>query len=99
MSGERFGFHPEARQDLRDAIGWYRSRSPSVAVEFRVAVSDVIRHIVKAPQRWPEYLHGTRRFVMHRFPFSIVYLDDREEVSIVAVAHSKRKPGYWKARL
>ena len=71
----------------------------AVASEFRLAVSDVIRQIVKAPQRWPEYLHGTRRFVMHRFPFSIVYLDDGDEVSIVAVAHSKRKPGYWKARL
>ena len=99
MRGERFRFHPEARQDLRDAIGWYRRRSSSVSAEFRVTVSDAIRHIVKAPQRWPEYLHGTRRLVMHRFPFSIVYLDDGDEVSIVAVAHSKRKPGYWKARL
>ncbi len=99
MRVERFRFHPEARQDLRDANGWYRNRSPSVASESRLAVSDVIRQIVKAPQRWPEYLHGTRRFVMHRFPFSIVYLDDVDEVSIVAIAHSKRKPGYWKARL
>jgi len=82
-----------------DAIGWYRSRSPSVAAEFRVTVSDVIRHIVKAPERWPKYLHGTRRFVLHRFPFSIVYLDDPDAVSIVAVAHSKRKPGYWKTRI
>lgn len=99
MKSKRFRFHPEARQDFREAIGWYRSRSPVVAVEFRVAVSDVIRHIVKAPQRWPNYLHGTRRFVLHRFPFSIIYLDDPDEVSVVAVAHSKRKPGYWKARL
>jgi hypothetical protein len=53
MRVERFRFHPEARQDLRGAIAWYRSRSPSLGVEFRVTVSDVIRHIVKAPQRWP----------------------------------------------
>ena len=58
----------------------------------------MIRHIVKAPQRWPKYLYGTQRFVLHRFPFSIIYLDD-DVLSIVAVAHSKRKPGYWKARL
>jgi plasmid stabilization system protein ParE len=99
MRSKRFRFHPEARQDFREAISWYRSRSPAVATEFRVTVSDVIRHIVKAPQRWPKYLHGTRRFVLRRFPFSIVYLDDPDAVSIVAVAHSKRKPGYWKARL
>ena len=98
MRSKRFRFHPEARQDFREAIRWYRSRSPSVAAEFRETVSDVIRRVVKAPQRWPKYLHGTRRFVLHRFPFSIIYLDD-DVLSIVAVAHSKRKPGYWKARL
>jgi toxin ParE1/3/4 len=44
-------------------------------------------------------LYGTRRFVLHRFPFSVVYLDEADELNIVAVAHNKRKPGYWKARL
>lgn len=99
MKSERFQFHPEARQDFKDAIGWYRERSPSVAAEFRITASEAIRHIVKAPQRWPKYLHGTQRFVLHRFPFSIIYLDDPEAVSIVAVAHGKRKPGYWKGRI
>jgi plasmid stabilization system protein ParE len=64
-----------------------------------LAVSAGIRLIAQAPQRWPKYLHGTRRFVMRRFPFSVVYLDDPEFVTIVAVAHSKRRPGYWKDRL
>jgi plasmid stabilization system protein ParE len=99
MNSPLFRFHPDARQDFREAIGWYRRRSPSVAVEFRVAASDVIRRIVQAPDRWPKYLHGTRRFVLHRFPFSIIYLDDPDVLSIVTVAHNKRKPGYWKQRL
>jgi toxin ParE1/3/4 len=62
-------------------------------------VSSAVRVIAGAPQRWPKYLHGTRRLMMQRFPFSVVYLDDPELVIIVAVAHSKRKPGYWKDRL
>ena len=66
-------------------------------VEFRVCTGGLDGS--EAPQRWPKYLHGTRRFVMQRFPFSVVYLDDPELVTIVAVAHSKRKPGYWKDRL
>jgi plasmid stabilization system protein ParE len=70
-----------------------------VAAEFHGTVSDAIRNIVRAPQRWPKYLHGTRRLVLHRFPFSIIYLDDPDALSIVAVAHSKRKPGYWEQRL
>jgi toxin ParE1/3/4 len=54
---------------------------------------------VQAPQRWPKYLHGTRRFVLHRFPFSITYLDDPDVLSVIAVAHGKRTPGYWKQRV
>jgi toxin ParE1/3/4 len=99
MRSNQFRFHPEAREDFRDAIRWYRSRSPTVATEFRGMVSDVIREIVQTPQRWPKYLYGTRRFVLHRFPFSIIYLDDSDILSIVAVAHNKRKPSYWKQRL
>jgi plasmid stabilization system protein ParE len=99
MRSNQFRFHPEAREDFRDAIRWYRSRSPIVATEFRGMVSDVIREIVQTPQRWPKYLHGTRRYVLHRFPFSIIYLDDPNVLVIIAVAHSKRKPGYWKRRL
>ena len=99
MKSKLFRFHPEASQDLREAVGWYRSRSPSIAVEFRIAASIVIRQIVQSPNRWPKYLHGTRRFVLQRFPFSIIYLDDPGEVIIVARAHNKRKPGYWKQRL
>ena len=70
-----------------------------MAVEFRVIVSEAIRDLVQTPLRWQKYLHGTRRFVLHRFPFSIIYLDDPEVLIIVAVAHNKRKPGYWKQRL
>jgi plasmid stabilization system protein ParE len=99
MKSKSFRFHPEARKDFRDAIEWYRDHSPTAAVQFRITVSEVIRHIVQAPQRWPSHSHGTRRFVMNRFPFSIIYLDDPDTVSIVALAHNKRKPGYWKQRL
>jgi plasmid stabilization system protein ParE len=78
---------------------WYRARSAIASGEFRATVSGAIRNIAQSPQLWPKYLHGTRRFVLQRFPFSIVYLDDPELMTIIAVAHSKRKPGYWKERL
>jgi toxin ParE1/3/4 len=99
MASKPFRFHPEAREEFRQAICWYRARNFSISTELRVTVSTTIRIVVDAPLRWPTYLHGTRRFVLQRFPFSIVYLDDPDLVVIIAVAHSKRRPGYWKERL
>jgi plasmid stabilization system protein ParE len=99
MPSKSFRFHPDARDEFRGSIRWYRAESLTASTEFRHAVNDAVRLIVQAPRRWPQYLFGTRRLVMQRFPFSVVSLDDPELVIIAAVAHGKRKPGYWKARV
>jgi plasmid stabilization system protein ParE len=99
MNNKAFRFHPEARLEFRGSIQWYREQSPPAAVGFRLEVAAVIREILEAPDRWPKYLYGTRRVVLRRFPFSIIYLDEPVAVILVAVAHSKRKPGYWKRRV
>jgi toxin ParE1/3/4 len=94
-----YRLHPLAWLEIEGGEDWYRQRSSDAAADFASDVGDAIKSIRQAPQRWPKYLHGTRRFVLDRFPFSIVYLDAAKLVNIVAVAHSKRKPGYWKRRL
>jgi toxin ParE1/3/4 len=100
MAGSKtYRLDPRAWQEIEAADDWYRERSVDASAEFIVAVSDALDSICSAPRRWPNYLYGTKRFLLRRFPFSIVYLDEPDVVSIVAVAHSKRKPGYWKERL
>lgn len=92
-------FHPEARIEFRESAYLYRERNPQIAVTFRVSVSDGVRRILQSPLQCPQYLFGTRRCVLHTFPFSIVYLEQPETVIVIAVAHHKRRPGYWKSRL
>jgi toxin ParE1/3/4 len=100
MAGAKdYRLHPLAWREVDDADGWYLSRSYDASVEFLSDLYSAVEDISQAPQRWPGYLHGTGRFVMQRFPFSVVYLDDPEMVNIIAIAHSKRKPGYWRERL
>jgi plasmid stabilization system protein ParE len=94
-----YRFDPRAWQEIEAGDDWYLQRSADASVGFIAAISDALDCISRAPERWPKYLYGTRRFVLRRFPFSIVYLDDRDQLSIVAVAHNKRRPGYWKNRL
>jgi toxin ParE1/3/4 len=84
---------------VEEADSWYLSHSYDVSAEFLSVLYAALEDISQAPQRWPQYIYGTRRFVIQRFPFSVVYLDDPELLSIVAVAHSKRRPGYWKDRV
>lgn len=100
MAGSKpYRLHPLAWQEIEGGEGWYRQHGSDASVEFIAEISEAIDNIRKAPDRWPKHLHETRRFVLDRFPFSIVYLDTTEFISIVAVAHSKRKLGYWKRRL
>jgi toxin ParE1/3/4 len=100
MAGAKpYRLHPLAWQETEGADEWYRRRSANASADFIDALDDAFNRIAQSPRLWPSYLYGTRRFVLQRFPFSVVYLDDPDVVNIVAVAHSKRKPGYWKNRL
>lgn len=54
--------------------------------------------IVEAPNRYPISLHRTRRILFDRYPFSIYYRVTDDEIVVVAVAHQKRRPGYWASR-
>jgi hypothetical protein len=58
-----------------------------------------IAQIESGPQQWPPYLHGTRFYKLRRFPYLAVFRETPTNVQIVAIAHSSRRPGYWRKRL
>lgn len=95
---KRIEFHPEAAQELVEAQSWYRKRSDVAAQAFALEIDHAIRSIADAPERWPETDRGERRFVLSRFPYSILYRVRSDAVFITAVAHQKRRPGYWRDR-
>jgi toxin ParE1/3/4 len=92
-------FHQEAGAEIQAAVDWYLERSELAAARFAVALSQAVQAISEAPQRWASHLLGTRRFLLHRFPFAIVCRELPGAVQILAVAHGHRRPGYWKERL
>ena len=95
----RVKFHPDARVEVREARNWYSERSPLSAIAFAHAVDNAVSRIVEAPTQYPLAEHRTRKLVLQRFPFNIFYLPGESEVVIVAVAHQKRRPGYWSSRV
>jgi len=91
-------FDPEAIEEARAARVWYGERSRRAEKAFLAELRRAIQHIREAPDRWAKFDHGTRRFVLHKFPFSLIYRVVGGKIQIVALAHHKRRPGYWKWR-
>src|SRR5690348_7894247 len=90
--------HPHAVTEARQAYRWYLRRSRSAARRFQAALEAALMQIAQSPDRWPTYLLGTHYRLLRRFPFILVYRQVAGRLQVVAVAHAKRRPGYWKRR-
>jgi plasmid stabilization system protein ParE len=99
MAGKPVVFHEDAAEDYEAAFEWYWERSSLAASKFSIEIIEAIEQIVKAPHTWPIYLYHTRRFPLHRFPYKVIYRELPSSIQILAVAHVRRRPGYWKDRL
>jgi plasmid stabilization system protein ParE len=91
-------FHPAALRETEDAQRWYEERSLLAASAFVYELSIAVQRIREAPSRYPAAPAGTRRILLDRFPFTIYYRVRGDILSVVAVAHQKRRPGYWASR-
>jgi toxin ParE1/3/4 len=96
---DKLRVHPEAALELRSARRWYRERNRKAGEAFGLEYKATVGRIIQAPLRWPTNAHGTRRHLMHRFPYAVVYRAGSDgSVLIVAVAHQAKDEAYWKSR-
>jgi len=95
MKSKPLRFHPQAEQEYLTALAWYRERSPIAAINFESAFELAVERIKEAPERWPIYFQHFRKYTLRQFPFSLVYRDLSSGVVVFAVAHGRRRPGYW----
>lgn len=90
-------FLDEARDEFDAAVAWYADRDPSLGVRLIDDIEDCVRRIQADPLRFVRV--GNRRSCSAKlFPYQVVYEVVDEVVVIVAVAHTSRRPGYWKRR-
>ena len=96
MAPATVGFHPAAAEEAESAYDWYAARDLAAAQGFR----EELRHAVSQnPRTWPRHGRSTRRYVFPLYPFSLVYRMRDDDVEVLAVAHGRRRPGYWRSRL
>jgi plasmid stabilization system protein ParE len=99
MSPRQIDVHPDAVAEARAAAQWYGERSALAAEAFLAELDRAVERISENLERYPHYVQGTRRYLLQRFPFYLVYREVTGKLEIVAVAHGRRKPGYWKKRI
>lgn len=98
MTGRSIQFHPNALSEMFAARLWYETRSPIAALSFVDELDFAIARIETSPMHAPAHIESTRRFMLRRFPFAVVYRVEPDAIFILAVAHMSRVPGYWRLR-
>jgi plasmid stabilization system protein ParE len=88
----------QAKDELKEAVGFYNSERAGLGFEFANEVRRTVHRIKNHPEAWTKLSDNSRRARCNRFPFGIIYSFDSRCITILAVMHMKRKPGYWKGR-
>jgi plasmid stabilization system protein ParE len=100
----RVRIHPGAAADLTSAGDWYEQQLSGLGADLADELTHALETIAERPMTWPLWPGvgesvGVRRFLLARFPFAVGYVVEGSELVVIAVAHQRRRPGYWLERL
>ena len=90
---------PEARTDLLDTFQWYQEQRSGLGFDFKLCIDEVFSKLQKHPSIYKKVYQNIRRAVTRRFPFSVFYIIENNNVIILAVLHARRDPEKWKSRI
>ncbi len=91
-------YHQAAEDELLSEVGYLELRAAGLGRRFFAEVRRAEGVIAQFPQSGREVLPGIRKWVLRKFPFSLLYSLEEQGLLILAVAHHRRRPGYWVSR-
>ena len=94
----RVVFHPEAEEELNDSTSYYDAKSPGLGNVLLEDLERAIDQLIQYPESSPLVSKLVRRKPLRRFPYNIMYIVLPSAIRILAVAHQKRRPFYWRGR-
>ena len=94
----------EAEEELAEGTAWYEEQQPGLGAAFLAEVDEVLSalergELISVPVPHVRTTLPVRRVLLVRFPYAIVFLGQDAQAHVLAVAHFKRRPGYWASRL
>jgi len=94
----RIDFHPSATSELEASVDWYAKQSQIAAHRFVIAVDEALREIEEHPERFQKVDARHQVCSVEKFPFQIVFRYAGGRIYVIAMAHAKRRPEYWRTR-
>jgi hypothetical protein len=92
-------FHPKAAEELNEAVLYYEDCQPGLGLEFAEEIYATIARISEYPTAWTALSENTRRCLVNRFPYGVIFHSTSDMLYIIAIANLHRRPGYWEKRL
>ncbi len=92
-------FHPAAGEEIVETTAYYDSEVPGLGNGFILEVQRIVGLLQDQPQIGQRVEGDFRRIVLARFPYSLIYSIEPDKIWVVAVAHQRRRPGYWRKRV
>ncbi len=91
-------FHPDVITEIKASYVWYQDQADGLGDDFLHELEAAYETIVSLPETWPKFQKNFRRFLLSKFPFSVIYRIKNQSIFVVAVMHNSRKPDCWNKR-
>jgi plasmid stabilization system protein ParE len=91
-------FHPDAETELNDAADYYAAQSPRLDRQFIAEIEQALSQIVAFPEAAAIARDRARCKVLLGYPYSLMYSVTESAIRVLAVAHHRRRPFYWRGR-
>ncbi len=90
----------EVEDDMFDVCKWHEQQRVGLGEEFLNAVDDSTQILLQNPKTYRvRYKRNIRAYLIHRFPYIILYLVEKKDVNVLAVFNTSRDPLIWKKRV
>ncbi len=88
-------FHPDVASEIKSSYIWYQSQAEGLGEDLLEELESAFEAIVELPKTWPLFQKEFRRYLLSKFPFSVIYRKNGNVIYIVSVMHNSKKPYYW----
>lgn len=88
-------FTSYAKSEVEDAAYYYELKQTGLGNRLRKEIKKAALRVAKHPEAWVIERGEIRKYLLHKFPYKLLYSIEEDHILVIAVAHQHRKPDYW----